>query len=61
MNPALLPPKLKEKVEKENGSDGNKDSMIDVVKDDSHIDADVQTKEGHLKWIGKKWLEFLSN
>ena len=30
LNPALLPPKLKEKVEKENGKDGNKDSMIDV-------------------------------
>ena len=61
LNTAFLPPKLKEKVEKENGRDGNKDSMIDVVQDDSHIDDDMQTKEGPLKWIGKKWLEFLSN
>jgi len=47
---------MKEKVEKEKGRDGNKDSMIDVVQDDSHIDAGVQTKGGPLKWIGKKWL-----
>ena len=56
LNPALIPPKMKEKVEKEKGRDGNKDSMIDVVQDDSHIDAGVQTKGGPLKWIGKKWL-----
>ena len=48
-------------MEIENGRDGNKDSNIDVVQDDSHIDANVQTKEGPLKWIGKRWLEFLSN
>ena len=46
LNPALHPPKLKEKVEKGNDRDGNKYSMIDVDQDDSHIDADVKTKEG---------------
>ena len=35
--------------------------MNDVSQDDSHVDADVQTKEGPLKRIGKKWLDFLSN
>ena len=48
LNPVLLPPKLNEKVEKYNSRVGNKDSMIDGVQDDSHIDANVQTKEGPL-------------
>ena len=56
----MLPQKLK-KVERENGSNGNEVSMIDVFQDDSHVDAGVQTKARPLKWIGKKWLEFLSN
>ena len=60
LNPTMLPRNLK-KVERENGRNGKKDSMIDVFQDDSHVDADVQTKEGPLEWIDKKWLEFLSN
>ena len=46
---------------KRNGKNGKEVSINDVFQDDSHVDADVQTKEGPLKWIGKKWLEFLSN
>ena len=61
LNPAMLPLKLKEKVEREDGRNGKEDSMTDVSQNDSHIDADVQKKEGPLKWIDKKWLEFLSN
>jgi len=49
LKPTLLPLKLKEKVEKENGRDGNKDSVIGVFQDDSNIDVDVQTKEGPFK------------
>ena len=60
LNPIMLPQNLK-KVERENGKNGKKDSMIDVFQDDSHVDVDVQTKVLTLKWIGKKWLEFLSN
>ena len=60
LNPTMLPRNLK-KVERENGRNGKKDSMNDVFQDNSHVDVDVQTKEGPLKWIGKKWLEFLSN
>jgi len=35
------------KVERENGKNGKKDSMIDVLQDDSHvsIDANLPTKE----------------
>ena len=61
LNPAMLPLKLREKVKREDGKNGKEDSMTDVSQNDSHIDADVQTKEGPLKWIGKKWLKFLSN
>ena len=32
-----------------------------MCQDDTHVDIDVQLKESPLKWIGKKWLEFLSN
>jgi len=49
------------KVEREDGRNGKEDSMNDVFQDDSHVDADVHTKERPLKWVGKKWLEFLSN
>ena len=48
-------------MEKENGKNGKEVSIIDVFHDDSHVDVDVQTKERPLKWIGKKWLEFLAN
>ena len=61
LNPTMLPQKLKEKVEREDRINGKEDSMNDVSQDDSHIDVDVQTKEGPLKWIGKKLLELLSN
>ena len=60
LNPAMLPQKLK-KVEREDGRNGKEDSMTDVSQDDSHVDADVQTKERPLNWIVKKWLEFFSN
>lgn len=60
LNPTMLPRNLK-KVERENNKNGKKDSMIDAFQDDSHVDADVHTKVAPLKWIGKKWLEFLSN
>ena len=40
LNPTMLPRNLK-KVERENGSNGKKDSMIDVFQDDSHVDVDV--------------------
>ena len=60
LNSTMLPQNLK-KVERENGRNEKKDSMIDVFQDDSHVDVDVQTKEGPVKWIGKKLLEFLSN
>ena len=60
LNPTMLPPKLK-KLEREDGRNGNEVSMDDVSQDDSHVDADVQTKEKHLNWIGKKLLEFFSN
>ena len=56
----MLPQKLK-KVEREYGRNGKEYCMNDVFQDDSHVDDDVQTKERPLKWIGKKWLEFLSN
>ena len=60
LNPTMLPRNLK-KVERKNGRNGKKDSINDVFQDDSHVVVDVQTKERPLKWIGKKWLEFLSN
>ena len=56
----MLPQKLK-KVEREDGRNGKEVFTNDVFQDDSHVDADVQTKERPLKWVGKKWLEFLSN
>jgi len=56
----MLPQKLK-KMERENGRNGKEVSINDVSYDDSHVDVDVLTKERHLKWVGKKWLEFLSN
>ena len=56
----MLPRNLK-KVERENGRNGKESPINDVFQDDSHVAVDVQTKEGALKWIGKKWLEFLSN
>jgi hypothetical protein len=40
----MLPQKLK-KVEREDGRNGKEVSMNDVSQDDSHVDADVQTKE----------------
>ena len=57
---AMLPQKLK-KVEIEDGRNGKEDSMNDVSQNDSHVDADVKTKERPWNWIGKKWLEFFSN
>jgi len=60
LNPTMLPRNLK-KVEREDGRNGKEDSMIDVFQNDSHVDADVQTMVAPLKWIGEKWLEFLSN
>jgi len=60
LNPAMLPQKLK-KVEREDGRNGSEDSMNDVSQNDSHDDADVQTKVVPLKGIGKEWLEFLSD
>ena len=56
----MLPQKLK-KVEREDGINGNEVSMDDVLQNDSHVDANVQTKERPLNWIGKKWLELFSN
>ena len=60
LNPAMLPKKLK-KVERENGRNGSEDSMNDVSQNDSHDDADVQTKLVPLKGISKERLEFLSD
>jgi len=60
LNPTMLPQKLK-KWEKEYGKNGKEVSIIDRCQDDTHADIDVQLKESPLKWIGKKWLEFLSN
>ena len=60
LNPTMLPQKLK-KWEKEYGKNGKEVSIIDMCQDDTHVDIDVQLKESPLKWIGKKWLEFLSN
>jgi len=48
-------------VEKEYGKNGKEVSIIDVIKDDPRVDVDVHLKEAPLVWIGKKWLEFLSN
>ena len=56
----MLPQKLK-KVEREDGRNGKEVSMNDVSQDDSHVDANVQTKVVPLKGVGDKWLEFLSN
>ena len=53
----MLPLNLK-KVEKENGKEV---PIIYVFEDDSHVDVNVQLKEAPFMWIGKKWLEFLSN
>ena len=36
-------------------------SIIDMCQDDPHVDVNVQLKEVPFMWIGKKWLEFLSN
>jgi len=47
----MLPQKLK-KVEREYGRNGKEDSMTNVSQDDSHVDADVQTKVVTLKGIG---------
>jgi len=44
LNPTMLPQKLK-KVEREDGRNGKEVSMNDVLQNDSHVDADVQTKE----------------
>jgi hypothetical protein len=60
LNSTMLPRKLK-KLEKEYGKNGKEVSIIDMCQDDTHVDIDVQLKEAPLKWIGKKWLEFLSN
>lgn len=60
LNPTMLPRKLK-KLEKEYGKNGKEVSITDMCQDDTHVDIDVQLKEAPLKWIGKKWLEFLSN
>jgi len=46
---------------RENGKNGKEVSIIVVFQDDSHVDVNVQLKEAPLMWIGKKWLEFLSN
>ena len=56
----MLPRKLK-KWEKEYGKNGKEVSIIDMFQDDTHVEIDVQLKEAPLKWIGKKWLELLSN
>ena len=60
LNPTMLPRKLK-KLEKEYGKNGKEVSIIDMCQNDTHVDIDVQLKEAPLKWIGKKWLELLSN
>jgi len=60
LNPTMLPQYLK-KVEKENGKNEKEISIIDVFQDDSHVDVNMQLKESPLMWIGKKWLDFLSN
>ena len=60
LNSTMLPRKLK-KLEKEYGKNGKEVSIIEMCQDDTHVDIDVQLKEAPLKWIGKKWLEFLSN
>ena len=57
LNPTILPRNLK-KVEEENGTNGKEVSIIDVFQD---VDVDVQLKEAPLIWIGKKWLDLLSN
>ena len=46
---------------REDGKNGSEYSMNDVSQNDSHDGADVQKKVVPLKWIGEKWLEFLSN
>jgi len=56
----MLPQKLK-KVERKYGRNGKEVSMNDVSQNDSHVDADLQTKERPLNWIGKKWLELFPN
>jgi len=56
----MLPQKLK-KVEREDGRNGKEVSMNYVSQGDSHVDADVQTKDRPLNWIGKKSIEFFSN
>ena len=56
----MLTQKLK-KVEREDGRNGSEDYMNDVSQNDSHNDANVQTKVVPLKGIGEKLLEFLSN
>ena len=56
----MLPRKLK-KWEKEYGKNGKEVSNIDMCPNDTHVDIEVKLKEAPLKWIGKKWLEFLSN
>ena len=53
-------PRHLKKVEKENGNNGKSDSIIYVSQDDSH-DDDVQLKQVPLKWLYKRWLDFLSN
>ena len=40
LNPTMLPQKFK-KVEREDGRNGNEDSMDDVSQNDSHDDANV--------------------
>jgi len=60
LNPTILPQKLK-KVEREDGRNGSEDFITGVFQNDSHDDADVQTKVIPLEGIGKERLEFLSN
>jgi hypothetical protein len=53
-------PQHKKQMDKEIGKNGRGDSIIDVSQDDSQED-DFQQKKSPLSWLGKKWLDLLSN
>ena len=52
-------PKHIQQEDRNIGEGGTKDSIIDVRTDVSH-EADFQQQKSSWKWLGEKWLDFLT-
>ena len=52
-------PKNMRQEDRKTGEIGTKDSIIDVRTDVSH-EEDFQQQKSPWKWLGKKWLDFLT-